>query len=674
MKKFLLAGSILTALSFSALTSKAQNDSTYFDLGRVRVKKDFTQAVTVKGADLERYPFTNIASALNVWFTGIYLDSQNTLYVIDGNLINDINSYSVQDIEEVSLIQNALVQVNGAYQQKQLVAITTRRQHAQNAGVRVSAMINAVARSHDKVSDQMPDNGKTTVSTYHEYNVAAFKKNETSRFGLSFNYQHDVQPLVYDKTIYTDITNKNDPRFNRVRLFGYAEKQVFAGTVAGVKLGYANQKGTEALGNYSNQLKQNFFSAEAYVNSNIYKGLRNSLNLGFNNNRPSQDDRVIVDPNATPDVQTSSYKATSRQFLLRDNLSYNVKAGDVEIEPMVNFSYQHTNDTLSLIFTSPFNSGSTNEARFTTTQLMLTPSINLSYKNIANLQGGFTRMLKSKAAYVNTPNSVAPPTPENKTLPFVTGSVNSSNFIPALKLTVYGSYSKSVPTLDNVNSLYTSSTSFSNLADDNLVTGLFNIPVNAYTNKVGNTINLGAKVDVLNNKLTISYNHEKRKYDLLAQYMDNFGNVYFYNPDATYRSHRAEVSARIIDADKLRLISNLNATHIETEYAESTPFPAATFGKKIWSGGWANRLSAGKIFAGIDMLYLFSVKENYPLSNVYNKLKPLSLQNIYFGYTFTVPVVKQLQVFVNARNMLHTVNSALTDNRYFIGGGVSAAF
>jgi hypothetical protein len=89
---------LAVCLSFSKAYS--QNDTSHYDLGRLRVNKNLTQSITIKGSDLQRQPFANISDALNVWFYGIYTNSNYVVYVVDGNIINDVNAYNIHDIEE----------------------------------------------------------------------------------------------------------------------------------------------------------------------------------------------------------------------------------------------------------------------------------------------------------------------------------------------------------------------------------------------------------------------------------------------------------------------------------------------------------------------------------------------------------------------------------------------
>src|SRR5687767_3978941 len=87
---------LLFCTSYSFLV--AQTDADWLDLGRIKLKKEFTQTVTIKGKDLEQMPFSNLADAIGVWLYGLATNNETVVYVIDGNLITDVNVYSVYDI------------------------------------------------------------------------------------------------------------------------------------------------------------------------------------------------------------------------------------------------------------------------------------------------------------------------------------------------------------------------------------------------------------------------------------------------------------------------------------------------------------------------------------------------------------------------------------------------
>src|SRR5688500_15036233 len=126
MKKHLCNLLAITVFFFAWQTVAAQNDS-LLDLGRIKIRKDFAQTITIKGSDLQKIPFGTISEVIAPWLHGAMTTRANLVFVVDGNMVNDVNAWSIFDIEEITLVQNALVQVNGAINQQQLVLVKTKR-------------------------------------------------------------------------------------------------------------------------------------------------------------------------------------------------------------------------------------------------------------------------------------------------------------------------------------------------------------------------------------------------------------------------------------------------------------------------------------------------------------------------------------------------------------------
>src|ERR1700677_2049981 len=120
----------LTALALAcccALPLFAQYDSSRLDIGYLHLQREFMQTITVKGSDLEKMPFANLSDAIAAWFYGAYTQPATLQYVVDGNPVSDVNAYSIHDIEEVVLVQNAAALVNTADGQQELVVVRTKR-------------------------------------------------------------------------------------------------------------------------------------------------------------------------------------------------------------------------------------------------------------------------------------------------------------------------------------------------------------------------------------------------------------------------------------------------------------------------------------------------------------------------------------------------------------------
>src|ERR1700730_18091767 len=108
MRKIIHLSCVSVVLFSLSVTSQAQNDSTWLDLGVLKLKKDFTQTISIKGSELEKMPFSSLSEAINVWLYGAYTNELSLVYVVNGNPLSDVNMYSIQDIEEIVFVQNAM--------------------------------------------------------------------------------------------------------------------------------------------------------------------------------------------------------------------------------------------------------------------------------------------------------------------------------------------------------------------------------------------------------------------------------------------------------------------------------------------------------------------------------------------------------------------------------------
>lgn len=72
MRKSILSLTMLALSWCSVVNVLAQDDSSRLDAGYLSLKKEFTQAITIKGSDLEKMPFANLSDAISAWSYGAY--------------------------------------------------------------------------------------------------------------------------------------------------------------------------------------------------------------------------------------------------------------------------------------------------------------------------------------------------------------------------------------------------------------------------------------------------------------------------------------------------------------------------------------------------------------------------------------------------------------------------
>ena len=227
MRKYTLSLALAIALPFAL---SAQSDSSRYDIGYLTLNKNFTQHVTIRGEDLEKMPFVNLSEALRAWFFGAYTGSITLAYVVDGNPVTDVDLYPIYEIEEVTLIQNALATAAYGNGQQELVLVTTRRGKGKG-GMRVTAQTGLVN------GEQHPN--KTRDGVYHQYYLGAYRNLAKFSFGGSAGWQRDIQPDEEWVYLHEFVTPEN---LQRWRFNGWMEWRPDPQNTIGVQLHYGTQR------------------------------------------------------------------------------------------------------------------------------------------------------------------------------------------------------------------------------------------------------------------------------------------------------------------------------------------------------------------------------------------------------------------------------------------------
>ncbi len=678
------AFAILT-LCFSFSIAYSQTDTTHYDLGRIKVDKNFSQTITIKAADLDKQPFANLSEAINVWFNGTYTNNNNLVYVVDGNLVNDVNVYKINDIEEITLVQTALAQITGASTAQQMIVIKTRRSHPGKAGIIAAGQTNLVNLKNKTGNSDI----SSTTSLFQQYYISAFKNTDVVNAGVSVNYLKDLSPLLKSN----GTTIKEVPNLSRFRFNGYADVKLNQSNILSASISYVPQTdrsdyqaSNAAISNVSTQvyelLHQHMFNANLQLNSVLAKGLSNKLSAtynSYNNKGYYGNTSVIAGPTTNTAIYRDSTNLQHKTFLVNDNLSYNQAFGDFSFEPSVNFSYRNLRDStgyFSSIYSKyannpPTLSFSTYKQTTKRNDFFLTPSLSVTFKNSINIQGGLLVILNSNKSLNFNDDS------RKRLFPFASASINVSNLtgLKAIGIKLFGSYAKqnilsqaSPAALTDLSEIYITGLNYSTVLDGNFYTGN-----NIY--KPVNTYNAGAVVDV-NSLISVSYNYYRTHNLLPLTYTipsgGNGSTTVTVLTDNQLTGNRVGVSFNVINKGSTRFITSLNASNLK-QVTYITPGPLV-LGNKLWTGGWVNRLEANNIFAGIDVLYqkgppgaFYSVYNYQPVGSENNY--SFSLQNIYLGYRIKTTALKNLEVFANGRNVWQNTKSLITNNRVYYGAG-----
>jgi len=691
---------LVTALVVILLFAKANaQDTTHYDLGRIQLKKDFTQSVTVKGEDLAKMPFTNLAEAINVWFYGSYSNSSTLVYVIDGNLVNDVNAYSIYDIDEVTLIQNAVTHIAGiSQQQQQMVLIKTKRSKVKGSGVTavaqadISKLYTNNIRSYTATPEQVFDYQtglKTSTTLYQQYYVSAYQNTGNIQFGVSADLTTDGLPQIKNDSYI------NTESFKRLKLNGYFDANI-GKSVLDFTAGYTPQTINyntiydNPAGNYNEKDNSHIFNTSVKLNTPLLPNLINTIHADYNNDGEGYKGTYIYnqsDGSGNNNQMENLYNGGgySHTIVAYDNLNYDAKFKNWALEPAINFSYRKFRDSVHNQTLSNYNSVqesvSSNFTNLYTHVFLLTPSINLYYKTYFNIEGGMLYNLTSI-------NGIKP---NHKLFPFISSSADVARLInPAsnIAVKVFGSYADdaqvpenfvSLPDFDNTN-VYLPELIYTDVIVG-VPAGIYNsIYLSQYHTssttdiKSYHTLSAGLTLTPLKSGFTFNYFFEKSNYlspliIFVPAYVNTVQEAYEeFNTNTIL--HRLSVDYAISNS-QFNWHTGINATTIKRTY-DLVFEPNASTGGNEWTGGWANRLAYRNFFGGVDVLYFLGTK-NFDIANgnvSITKFNSISLQNVYAGYRMKTSGFKNLEVFATGRNIFQNQKENITDSRKYYGLGL----
>lgn len=665
-------------LCFFLSKTKAQTDTSKYDLGRVQIKKNLSQAITIKGADLEKMPFTNLSDAINVWLYGVY--GGQTIYtpVIDGVVMTDVNALSIYDIDEITLVQNAATTFNGATSQHLLLLIKTRRSRQGKFGIEAAGQTNGV-----KLRTNSADT-KSSARFYNQYYLSGYLNTAKVNAGLSADYQRDAMPMTQSLSASGGYTNENKRVINRYKFNGYLDANL-GKSILNISAGYVPQSGDEAGTEHTvtssatansslvTKLKDNLYYSNISLKSSL-GGFQNTLTGGYEHFKNTVNQTVLTDVDASfgpySVSATEENAGTSNNYVIKDNLSYQLKSGGWEIEPDLNFMYRYYKNTGAVAanyqaFTPsgiPFadstanysNNGSVNKGA------TLTPALNINYGKALTLQAGFETVVSTQSGEINgnKPQRIYPFAAVMLNLTALNGKENSNT-----GLSLFGSFAKSgSETTDSFNLLTDINTNYFVYPSTNPDSTKNIVIGNPY--QTFNQWQIGITLSLFKNKLVFNYTYNTRQYNTINVFgsYDSYSQFYFnyyVAMNSSIKTHRFGVDMNWVKSDKLSWRTNFNTSYIKTTLNYSN----ISQNNHVVTGGLINRIDSRKVFFGADVLYLY----NRPTSN--DHYNAFNLQNLYAGVRLNVNGVKNLEVFANMRSMIQSKSPTLLDDRKYYGLG-----
>jgi hypothetical protein len=705
---------MLTVVCGCAFNSVAQYDSSRLDAGYLSFRKEFTQTITVKGADLEKMPFANLSDAVSAWLYGGYTQPGLLQYVVDGNPVSDVSAYSVFDIEEVVVVQGApaLALTSGGPQE--LVLVRTRRGRGKG-GVTGAAQTGLVNASGNSVN--------TDTRIYHNYYVGAWRNLDKLSFGISGNYLRDVLPLPADgKHIVTP------DNLQRERLNGYLTWRPDSRNQVEVTMNYTPEQlgyGTDSLAPESTvqasstqvreKAHQHFLLPHLLWHSDFSRNWTNDFQATYLLSKYTENDQLTQAPlaNANPALPAEYGlglevdKENSYHWWIRDRVAYRASAGGWRIEPSLNLSYENLKEELGyselteswngtgnpglggLIGTS--TSTAVGTEAYKSNDFFITPSIDFSYKKMLDIQGGVLANVAHQAGG------------GGKVFPFASlsldllrlGNVESGelgNGESRAALKIFGSYSQraaaslqDLALADLSNGLDPGFTLLTPFLFGTTGAGNIYIPTQAPPGiPIYWAWETGASYSGWKDRLTIQYNFERRNTTTVGEAFvsvpvggnSSTGYTYFVYPEWTSTRHHADIRIKILDGAPLSWQTGLNVTLLRSRidspssYLIVKPDMGEVYPNAYsWTGGWVNRVQVKDVTAGLDLLYHFG-ETTYIANGGTSRLNSIVVPNLYIGYRWHPAHAQTLELFVESRGLVRSRTSDLLDERrYYTAGG-----
>lgn len=710
----------LLLASCTTLLVTAQEETQPLDAGYLHLKKDFTQTITIKGSDLERMPFGNLSEALSPWLYGAYTQSGSLQYVVDGVRVTDVNAYSVHDIEEVVLVENAAALGGTAGGQQELVLIRTKR-NKEPGGLTATAQSGLVNADGNGTS--------TRTRFYHDYYVGGWHNDGKFSAGASLNLTRDVFPMA-NQPNEKEITPFN---LERWRFNGYVEYRLNTHNVIGLTLNFTSLQLNYLQDSIGGVVSPTyFFNPPAPVcagganhqnltmpalrwQGNWLPGLRNEFMTTYlttnSSSAANEFNQFRVDTTLAQSFANQNAVRRSHHLLLRDHLSYTVGDSNWRFEPALDLSYENIefyasnaqSTSYDAVYPAPagyigvgYIYANADYQNTNSNILFATPSVDLSYRKTFDLLGGM-QFTPSQWEYSTN----------HRYLPFASLSLDVLHLADpdagsSLKLfasyaqrTVQSTYDYRLMDVSsglNVNpsfpfyygAVYTGTPVFyAPLMDSTFNYGVAGkyLPAKLYTVPNYWVWSLGASFTAWQDRLQVQYYFERRNFTTAGVLTTSATDSLAVFPEWRSTLHHADLRMKLIDEEDISWTSDLNLTLLRSRtdavaglsYNPGKPVVGDVY-PNAWSytGGWVNRLRVNNFTAGLDLLYHFG-EYGAAASKPGQSLNSVLLPNIYAGYRWRLKEQETVELFLQSRGLISSSGSDLLDQRryYTLGGKFS---
>lgn len=395
--------------------------------------------IVIRGEEFMRFPSLKFQDAVNTLYPWLFSQESSPNqynYIVNGQLLFDINSISLYDIEEVSFNR---LPVDGSYfpfSNTGTFYITTRSAKGKGT-LRFNSQYNYVWQKDQHISPyvngqgtaQLNKNGGYLQSNHLSYSVTKGKLNFYSSATLDLSKDPpNRNDIIFDDALYY---SSYDRKFNDIK--GYlALKYQFTETLeAGIAGSYFHSSAKDKLIDqrdidFGSNTNHSFttvnsesplsrYYANAFINWSPLKGLRNEFSYTFTHNKNDLDRngyQGILNTGSPAMVreQFIDVKQKANYHLFRNKLTYAIDAGRWHIKTDGIFTYlnlkgEYTGSSVETQNGAPW-SATTIWIRPLQKISTLTPLAEINYDDLFSIYGGWALVLnKKKAADLDGVNS-----------------------------------------------------------------------------------------------------------------------------------------------------------------------------------------------------------------------------------------------------------------------------
>lgn len=669
----------LLALCFVSIAcyANAQSDTTYFDMGRMKVKKEFTQTTTIKAKEIENIPSLSLSEIIRSRTSGSLTVKDQIVYVIDGITVADIDGYNIRNIEDITIVRNAAGNQNGAGNMQLLALIRTKAWNQHIKPIEFSAMGSGISRRANvstRASNEQMEN--IVAGNFQQYTLTLRGGKPALNYGGSLAYMHDALPRRNKKDALYD---KKIPGINRYKINLWGTTSIGKGTVLTAQLNYLPQtykshmQGIRVDKKYNHEEKKREYIINPYLNlkTRISGMVENKFSFNYLNGYTlyHMNARNQVSPNIFPNRQLHDTLKVET-YMFSDNITLSGKIAGWHFEPSVNLffqtgSYKTISQDLSYYENNQGISYSRSMLRIKSKLLTSTPSLSVSYKSLLLIQGG---VLLDGSKIIDSDYK------DTKVHPFINGSFNVTPLmkLPAsMQWKIFASYSEQ---FYDFNAFYRLS-DFSydvTLPKDPPVSLLWGQLYRRYN--MAKQWQLGSCISFMEERIKVNYNYMNAGQIAIERiFIGSPGNTMSISGEHLLQQHHVSVEAGLMTSGKLVWNTGLFMNLFRNSQKFDVNIDISNTEKPI-TGGLVNSFQYQQFHAGVDLLYLFNAETRKYSNGAWLAQKHNSLQITYafIAYQFKPRYFDNAELFISCRNAADSKTYTLSpDNKKYFGGGFS---